>query len=637
MENKGLPPHCFTTLSWDDIVSWAGVKIADRGRAYQRDGRVKDLATTESGRLIASVLGSERYDVLVSIDRDGVLESLCTCPYGFDCKHGVATVLEYLSRIKQGRRIPMADAQDERILRVNADAPDEDTGHKSDACQSEPSEDNRGRVENLLKKKTKGQLITMLQELAEKFPEIESLLLNEAQMRDGDIAALTRRLKREIIRVSSEPAWQHHWDDEGHIPDYSGIRDKLASLLEAGYADEVLALGKELFDRGISQVEMSDDEGETADEIATCLALLPQALQASSLPETERLLWALDLELADSYSICGEISNYLRQEHPAPSWDAVADILLKRLEGKACQPDDYNSSYQRTCLSNWIIHAMEQAGRQEEIIPFCAAEAPITNSYERLVKRLMDRKRYEDAEQWIRKGIAATGKAYSGTASRLRDMLVEIRMLQQDWNSVALLQIEEFVRYPSVNSFEECTSAAKHLGAWTKIRDALLAYLASGTPPWKHPEWPLSGTEKHALPPPPRNTFPMVYELIQIAIHEKNAEEVLRWYAMYRNTHDSRYGALDEKVATALAAHDPKRAVFIWRVLAEQQIARVTPNAYYEAAGYLRKAGKVMMREKKYAEWQQYLTSLRTTHCRKKRLLEILDTLSARPIVEKGK
>jgi uncharacterized Zn finger protein len=75
--------------------------------------------------------------------------------------------------------------------------------------------------------------------------------------------------------------------------------------------------------------------------------------------------------------------------------------------------------------------------------------------------------------------------------------------------------------------------------------------------------------------------------------------------------------------------------VAIWKDLAEQQIARVKPSAYHEAAGYLRKAAKVMIREKREAEWTQYLTGLRKEHFRKKRLLEILDTLSAKPIVRR--
>jgi uncharacterized Zn finger protein len=64
-------------------------------------------------------------------------------------------------------------------------------------------------------------------------------------------------------------------------------------------------------------------------------------------------------------------------------------------------------------------------------------------------------------------------------------------------------------------------------------------------------------------------------------------------------------------------------------------IAQVKPSAYREATKYLRKAAKVMHREKKTAEWERYLKELREVHARKRRLLEILDGLEGKPILKK--
>jgi uncharacterized Zn finger protein len=73
--------------------------------------------------------------------------------------------------------------------------------------------------------------------------------------------------------------------------------------------------------------------------------------------------------------------------------------------------------------------------------------------------------------------------------------------------------------------------------------------------------------------------------------------------------------------------------VAIWQNRAELLIAQVKPSAYHKAAGYLRKAAKVMLREKKPAEWESYLKELRQQHFRKHRLIEILDGLDGKPIV----
>ena len=73
----------------------------------------------------------------------------------------------------------------------------------------------------------------------------------------------------------------------------------------------------------------------------------------------------------------------------------------------------------------------------------------------------------------------------------------------------------------------------------------------------------------------------------------------------------------------------------IWKNKGERLIAQVKPSAYQEAVKYLRKAGVVMSKQKKQAQWDQYLRSLRDAHARKRRLIEILDGLDGKPIVKK--
>ena len=70
-------------------------------------------------------------------------------------------------------------------------------------------------------------------------------------------------------------------------------------------------------------------------------------------------------------------------------------------------------------------------------------------------------------------------------------------------------------------------------------------------------------------------------------------------------------------------------------VAPDHLIAQVNPKAYQEAGKYLRKAGAVMARQNEQAQWDQYLSSLRETHARKRRLLEILDGLDGKPIMKK--
>ena len=44
----------WNALSWDDLTEWAGSRSVERGRDYQRQGRVHDLAISEDGWLLAT-------------------------------------------------------------------------------------------------------------------------------------------------------------------------------------------------------------------------------------------------------------------------------------------------------------------------------------------------------------------------------------------------------------------------------------------------------------------------------------------------------------------------------------------------------------------------------------------------------
>jgi hypothetical protein len=51
----------FKELTWDDLQDWAGSRVLSRGQGYQRSHRVKGLAQTQTGSLVAWVQGGQRY------------------------------------------------------------------------------------------------------------------------------------------------------------------------------------------------------------------------------------------------------------------------------------------------------------------------------------------------------------------------------------------------------------------------------------------------------------------------------------------------------------------------------------------------------------------------------------------------
>ena len=629
MPKEKIKLHQFADLTWDDIEAWAGGKIVSRGKNYQRQGRVFDLAMTDEGSLIVWVHGSARYASRVSMDEDGQPDAICTCPYAWNCKHAVAVMIEYWDRVENNRGVPKAKQDDERLKLLDWDDEPPDDGN-------DISEDLRQNINDFLKNKTKAQLIDLIHDLAGQYPEMARELADRTQVISGNIETLVTRLREEIRDLGSEPGWRNYWNSEGYTPDYSGVRKKLAMILNAGHFDGVLTLGQELVTIGTRQVEESHDEGETAMEIADCMPVIVEALDRSSLDVADKLNWAVDAELEDQFNLCEAFAEYLHQQHPPTAWCTLADRLLARLHGlkRGKGGDDFSRNFERDRLSDWAIYALERAGREDEIIPLCMAEAKRTRSYERLVKRLVEARRYEDAEKWIKEGLRDLGEKWPGIGAGLRDKMREIRTLEQNWPVVAALQVEEFVRHPSLQAFTNCQQACNRTETWSRVRESLLNFLEKGELPWMQKGWPLpaSGLDRPAVDK--RNHFPLLDDLIDIAIHEKKPDQVLKWYDQSPKGRGW-LGVDEDAIAIAVQAHAPERAVAIWKKKAERLIAQVQPKAYQEAAKFLKKAGKVMSKQDKQAQWDQYLGSLREAHARKRRLLEILDGLQGKPILKK--
>ncbi len=218
----------------------------------------------------------------------------------------------------------------------------------------------------------------------------------------------------------------------------------------------------------------------------------------------------------------------------------------------------------------------------------------------------------------------------------LRDKLKDIRARQKNWPAVAAMEVEGFVRLPSPRAFAECRKAARRVNSdcWDRVQTFLLNYLEKGVLPWKQKDWPLPETGLDRPEGARKDVFPMVSELIRIAITEKNPEQVLFWYDRLPRKAFGWYGLNEDEIAAAVQYHSPDRAADLWKKKAETLIAQVTPGAYRDAASYLRKAEAMMAPRDKPKQWDQYLQELRKKHARKHRLIQILDGLDGKPMVK---
>jgi uncharacterized Zn finger protein len=655
---KGRQKDPFGHLTWDDLELWAGSRIVERGRRYYRRGAVTDITRSEGGEVVAWVHGTDTYATKVTVQPSGELTAQCSCPYYTVCKHAVAVVLVYLDRLKNKEPIPGVVAGDPRLT-VFSDQQrfdehfEDDTGDLLDAERNDADEIRAPvSLRPYLSRMTKAELIALIGKIGSEYPEVWSLLEHRQQLSSGKPDKILAAVHAAIQKLS-EPLWGH--GDYGYaIPsvDLHRLQEQLDALLVADQADALVRLGPAML-QGAARTVEAEHEGDSAYDLASCLTMVFRALPRSTLSEVERIELAIDLALADEYSLCDEgLAAFGEQSYSRQAWRGIVERLEQRLKTDAAPPqkDDFSYRYRRDRLSDWAITAMEQAGCSERIIPLCEREARATGSYCRLVSYLLEAGRLEDAERWCKRGISAMKGTAPGVVSRLRETMPKIATRQGDPLRAVALKAEMFFGRPSLESFQTLHEAADRSGVVHEVDAWARHYLVTGqTPPGvrgrprrrrkKDPKepWPLP---EPGLPPASSShglSAPMTEILIQLAIEAKKPEEVLHWYDQRRGSGVRGWsGSLDIAVAGAVQRSHPERTISIYQKQAEALIATVTPRGYQAAGRFLRRVKQMLESRGKTEQWSRYLETLREQNRRRPRCMDVLNRLATadRPIID---
>ena len=637
-------------LDFDDLLYWAGEKIVNRGKTYVK--HVNQLAGTENNTLVAWVSGTERYATSVRIDNDGSLDDFCTCPYSWGpCKHAVAVVLAAAEQVKARQTIPLLDRDSDLSQTLCGNADEDkwiDEESKDDDESLHPPRQTKAKAQAKLGKalanKSHDELLHLLIDLSGRFPDVRRHIVESEQLVGGEVDKLVRALRSEIQNLTAEPAWYNHWRREGSLPDYSHVEDKLRALADQGYADAVLQLGEELWTNGNSQVEQSDDEGETAMAIASCLDVVTAALPHSSMSPPDQLLWLIDRSLEDEYSLLDAAEKiFERRAYTRTHWQEVSSTLETRLHALTKpRSAKFTHRYRRERLLNTLLDAYARAGWKDRIVPRLEGEADACQCYPRLVDELLATGERERARQWCMKGYARTVTDAPGIASALQERLRELAQKERRYGLAAAYRAQDFFDSPSTNSYGELRKAAEKAKSWPAVRTAALRYLETGERPsaptgqkGNERGWPLPAPE---VEPPTtrkrysRQRFPDLETLINIAILEERLDDVVVLYQRRRKA--KQWGwETDKTVANAVVNTHPDLTLAIWTEIVNNLIKQVKPKAYEEAAVYLRLMRKVYDRDHRLEDWQRLLEGLRKEHKAKRRLMTILDSLSNKKLV----
>ncbi len=522
-------------------------------------------------------------------------------------------------------------------------------------------------IVDFLSNKSKDDLVSIIMQVCRGDAKLRQTYVDRIMLETGAHAAMISDARKELRSVTSEDAWYNSWEGHGSLPDYTRLRSQLRSLVDAEQFDAVVELGRELIERGMQQVEHSHDEGETAGEIMSTLSIVAEAIVPSSLTDVDKILFVIDSYLQDSYDLCYSFGDVLDQRYPKSAWTDVAEKLKSRLPSEAPSKNDratadFTRSYQRERLSGWIIKALESSGDQVAATDFCIEEATKAGTYQRAVDRLIALKRYDEAKELASQGLENTAPTYAGLINRLQDSLATIAAKSKDHSVAAAIAAERFVRHPAVSSLQDLLKVAKKAKCEAATKTVAMNFLETGIRPtftkasktrankakkapkpragcWPFPAPPSANDSNsrldrgHAKEPSPHFDV-----LIQLSIQQRDQVSVLRWYDQWQASTPQnrfRFHRFETEVADAVSSTHPDRAVELYCTEADRLAAETNTKLYPQSVALLKKARKVLKSLKREHEFEVVLATFHDRHHRKRRLVELLQSLAGQPIVSK--
>ncbi len=635
-------------LTFEDLHGWVGETILNRGRSYVK--RVDRLYRTEDNTLASWVTGRKRYATSARVDDAGNLEYFCSCPYSRGpCKHAVAVILAAVEQVKKKETIPLlpenSDLRDALYGEEEDEWPDDEWEYERSADNTTPRHTRaQAKIGKILEKKSREELLDLLIDLSGRSQGVRRHIVEKEQLARGQVGKLVRKLEAEIRDLTAEPAWYNHWSGRGSLPDFSHVEEQLQSLANQGHADAVLQLGEVLWARGNTQVGHSDDDGETAMAIASCLEIVLAALPQSRLPPPEQLRWVINRVLEDEYALLDSAEKLLkRRTYSRAHWREVSGMLEQQLKAMPKpRTRSFSNRYRREGLLNQLLDAYGRAGWKERVIPLLEEEADACQCYPRLAEALLAAGEREEARRWCIRGYKSTFGDSPGIASTLQARLRTMAKEERRHDLVAAYRAQDFFDRPSVTTYKGLRTAAAKAKCWPAVRDAALHYLETGQQPGpggpkrEKNGWPLPVPE---VGPPTtgkkrvHRRFPYTETLIDVAIMEKRLDDVVDLYRHLRKTRRSDR-EMDATVAQAVADTHPDLALTIWKEIATNLIGEVNPKAYETAAVYLRFMKKVYAKNHRMEDWRGLLEGLRREHKAKRRLMGVLDILENKRLVD---
>ncbi|MFJ5680069.1 SWIM zinc finger domain-containing protein [Streptomyces sp. NPDC093097] len=551
-------------LTESNLKMLAGSRSFERGRGYL--DAVSGVEVGD-GWISASVHGTERYEVELSLDGPGGLSGECDCPFGLEgnfCKHLVALGLTMLARPEGLPR------------------------------QRKAAQDRAQDLDGWLSAQSKDELLALLREQLGEDRQLRRRLEVRAASARGDLAAVRARI-RELLDIGpfAQYGYVEYADARAYADQAEQAVSAIGALTGSGRAAEAIPLVREAMKLLAQAVESVDDSdgwlGQVGDGLADAHL---DACRAASPDPGELAHWLVGHAL-------GESGDDLTDIDPLDYEDVLGTEGMAALRKLAVEAWQAN---RRGWAEKYLMERLAKAGDDiDAVIAVHAADlAPNGHTHLVIARELDTARRRDEALDWAERGVRET-QDLAAVDTALVDYLCD-RYVQADrFADAVALRRDHFGARRTLLTYQQLRTAARAADCWPAERESALALLRADA---EHRQQGRYGGPV----------------LVDALLDDKDIDAA--WHAATEGGADDRQWLT---LADQARATRPADTLAVYVRLAEPLTTKTGNAVYEELVSLLLSIRDCHRRLGTPEEFTGYVTALRTAQKRKRNLMRLMD------------
>lgn len=585
------------TASLAEILTLAEVRtLADtgsfqRGMAYFHDGVVSRLEAHENA-VRASVRGTHRYRVELTVARDGGLAYACNCPVGDEgafCKHAVAVALAWLE---------------------NSGA---EVFHAEDTAVEKPRKKRKTYAEIIREYVVtldKGALQELLLEAAELDRTVRDKLLFAARTAQSDLPGM-RTAVQQVTRISRPLGWN---EADGYGRGLMSLADTLRERLTGPHAADVVELTELAIAGAEDSLEQIDDSlGGVMPGIVELASVHLDACHQTR-PEPVKLAERLfRLQTAGKWDTFGNVLPAYAEPLGKSGLSRYRALVSKAWEALATLgpgKDSRSFETRRLYIENAMESLAEHDGDVDALIRIHAKDLSSPYRFLQIAELCVNHGRPDEGIAWAERGLR---ESFGHVDPRLLDFCIEAHLRRGDFEQAATFGWRRFELRPTADTFAALMKVATAAGN-DELRERALKHL-----------WTLIKKEESSKSSgldvwqtPTRS------ELVRIFLTEEKNDAAWDVFGGGRVSTQ-----LWPWMAAVRAATHPHEAISLYHRLLEVAVNNGSGKARYgEAFDVVRTIGSLRKKLGERAEFARELEEIREIYRSKRNFMKLLDKLS---------